>query len=73
MRHRGHGGKPYPTTGHLPPRNCPWGPLPTPRSSGMTDLAWDGDEGHEPGSPELLRYQIRPPSNLPHAVLARPE
>lgn len=73
MRRRDHGRKPYPSTGHLPPRNCPWGPLPTPRSPGMRDLAWDGDEGHEPGSPDPLCYQIRPPSSLLHAVLTRPE
>lgn len=48
-------------------------PSPCPAPPGMRDLAWDGDEGHEPGSPEPLRYQIRRPSSLLHAVLARPK
>lgn len=78
MRRRGRGAKPYPLTGHLPPspfppQTIPGVPLPTPQSPGMRDLAWDGDEGHELGSPEPLRYQIRPPSSFLHAVLARPE
>lgn len=48
-------------------------PSPWHGSPGMRDLAWDGDEGHEPGSLQPLRYQIRPPPSLLHAVLARPK
>lgn len=68
MQHRG---KPYPLAGYLPPpRNHPWGTLSMPWSPGMKDLAWHGDKDHEPGSLELLRYQIRPLLSLLHAVLA---
>lgn len=54
--------------GSIPGVPSPWHGYP-----GMRDLAWDGDEGHEPGSPQPLCYQIRPPPSLSHAVLARPK
>lgn len=59
--------------GTFPLGSIPGVPSPWHGSPGMTDLARDGDEGHEPGSPQPLRYQIRPPPSLSHAVLARPK
>lgn len=70
---RGQGANPMPPLGTFPLRHRPWGGLPRPRSPGSRHLAWDGDEGHELGSPEPLRYQIRPPASLLHAVLVQPK
>lgn len=59
--------------GTFPLGSIPGVPSPWHGSLGMRDLAWEGDEGHEPGSPQPLCYQIRPPPSLSHAVLARPK